>query len=64
MNATVCFYFHNIKEWKLKINKYKFLISGIPFATDQKGRWRKTFKNYYLYAETKKCYIYVRFMMN
>lgn len=45
-------------------NKYKFLISNVPFATDEKRTWRKTFKNYYLYAQNKKCYIYVRFAIN
>lgn len=34
-------------------NKYKFLISNVPFVIDQKGRWKKTFKNYYLYAGNK-----------
>lgn len=43
-------------------NKYKFLISNVPFAIDQKGKHWKTFKNYYMYAGNKKalylCEIY------
>lgn len=50
--------------WKLKMSKYEVLISGVLFIPDQKGRWRKALKNYYLYAENKNHYIYVRFKMN